>query len=114
MWTKAFWTALADRAVRSLAQGLLAGGIVGVGILDVDWQPVLSLAGSYALVSALTSIASGAVLSGRIGAGETLDSAVAADKPDLAGPTVAGEASDLPVDTPVDVVPSEDPDAAPG
>lgn len=55
---KKFWTDTVDRVVASFAQGLIASaGLDGLGILDVDWGGVLSLAGSYALLSLLTSVA---------------------------------------------------------
>lgn len=56
--SKQFWSDTFDRAVTSLAQGLLASSVlVQTGVLDIDWVQVFSLGGSYALVSVLTSIA---------------------------------------------------------
>jgi hypothetical protein len=53
-----FWIDTFDRVVASFAQGILAtAGLDSIGILDIEWQGVLSLAGSYALLSLLTSIA---------------------------------------------------------
>ena len=53
-----FWVDTGDRAVASFAQGLIGtAGLDGIGIVSVDWLGVLSLAGSYALLSVLTSIA---------------------------------------------------------
>lgn len=56
--SKDFWVDAFDRVVASFAQGLIAtAGLDGVGVLDVDWTQTLSLAGSYAALSLLTSIA---------------------------------------------------------
>ena len=55
---KQFWVDTFDRAVASFAQGILgAAGLDTVGVLEVDWNQVVSLAGSYALLSVLTSVA---------------------------------------------------------
>lgn len=55
---KKFWTDALDRAIASFAQGVIAtAGLDGVGVLDVDWTQVLSVAGSFALLSVLTSVA---------------------------------------------------------
>jgi hypothetical protein len=54
-----FWSATAERAIKTFAQTVLAViGIAGVTPADVDWKQV-ALAGAFgALASALTSIAS--------------------------------------------------------
>jgi hypothetical protein len=52
----------AERAIKTVAQAaaaLLIGS--GVGLLDVDWISVLSVAGLAGIVSVLTSIGSGYV-----------------------------------------------------
>lgn len=55
---KAFWVDTFDRALASFAQGLIAtAGLDGAGILEVDWMQTLSLAGSYAALSLLGSVA---------------------------------------------------------
>jgi hypothetical protein len=55
---KQFWIDTFDRVVASFAQGLIAtAGLDGVGVLDVDWVQTVSLAGSYAALSLLTSVA---------------------------------------------------------
>lgn len=59
MFTKTFWKATAERAVKTFAQtaaALLTGG--GLGILNVDWGMVGSVAGLAAIASVLTSIVS--------------------------------------------------------
>ncbi len=53
-----FWIDSGDRAIASFAQGILATAALDkVGVLSVDWVQTLSLAGSYALASLLTSVA---------------------------------------------------------
>jgi hypothetical protein len=62
MYTRKFWTAAGERAVKTLAQtavALLAGD--GVGLLDVDWLRIGSVAGLAAVLSLLTSIGSAQV-----------------------------------------------------
>ena len=55
---KQFWIDTLDRSVASFAQGVIASaGLEGLGVLDIDWVQVLSLAGSYAALSVLTSVA---------------------------------------------------------
>lgn len=56
--SKTFWVDTADRAIASFAQGILgSAGLDTTGIVDVGWGGVLSLAGSYALLSVLTAVA---------------------------------------------------------
>lgn len=60
--TGSFWAQTAERAVKTFAQAavaLLTGD--GLGLLSVDWQNVISVAGLAALVSVLTSVASGQI-----------------------------------------------------
>lgn len=62
MWTGAFWVAAFERAVKTFAQvlvGLLATNVGG--ITDVDWQAAASVGGLAAIVSVLTSVASGKI-----------------------------------------------------
>lgn len=57
--TKLFWADAVERAVKTVAQtivALLTSGVVG--ILDVNWVETLSVAGLAGVVSVLTSIAS--------------------------------------------------------
>ena len=59
MWTKDFWIDTIERAVKTFAQAAVAGiGANAMGVLDVDWLVVVSVAGLAAAVSVLTSIAS--------------------------------------------------------
>ena len=61
MLTKQFWLAALERAVKTCAQSAVAIIAAGAtGLLDVDWVQVASVSGLAAVVSVLTSIASGA------------------------------------------------------
>ena len=65
MWTKAFWQSVAERAVKTFAQSAASILIsAGVGLLAADWVGCMSAAGMAALISLLTSVASGAVTDG--------------------------------------------------
>lgn len=67
LWTLAFWKGLAERAIKTFAQavaGLLAGDTVG--LLDVDWGEVLSVAGLITLASVLTSIGNAGFTAGEV------------------------------------------------
>lgn len=58
MRSREFWTAAAERAVRTFAQALAAVLTAGAtGLLGVDWVGALSAAGMAALLSLLMSIA---------------------------------------------------------
>lgn len=57
MFSKDYWRATAELAVRAFAGSLVA--LLGVnvsGILDVDWQQALSVAALATVVSVLTSL----------------------------------------------------------
>lgn len=58
-WTKEFWMAAINRAIRTGAQAALSMITVGVGIFDVDWLAVLSVVAMSMVVSILTSIVAG-------------------------------------------------------
>lgn len=58
--SKDFWTAALERAITAFAAALIAAiGTNQIGILDVEWSGALSLAGTTAVLSILTSIVSG-------------------------------------------------------
>lgn len=64
MWTARFWLSLAERALKTFAQVMVAQLLVGdrvLGLLDVNWPTSLSVAGLATVVSALTSIASAGI-----------------------------------------------------
>ena len=61
MLSRAFLKDLAERAIKTAAQALLAVFVAGVTIMSVDWVDALAITGTAALVSALTSIASAGV-----------------------------------------------------
>lgn len=55
-----FWSAAAERAIKTVAQtaaSLIVAG--GFGLLDADWIAVASVSGMAGVVSLLTSIGSG-------------------------------------------------------
>lgn len=85
MWTVEFWRRAGERAVKTFAQTLvlLWGADAGLNVLTVNPLPALGIAGTGALLSVLTSLAS----SGLTGQ----------DTPSLLGPqvvTVADEPGD--------------------
>lgn len=58
LWTREFWAAAAERAVKTIAQTVVAVvGVAGTGLLSVDWVQTLSVAAAAGLASILTSIA---------------------------------------------------------
>lgn len=61
MWytDKEWWKKAGDRAIRSLAQGILVGIGECVVLQEVNWVMALSTGGLMAVVSILTSIAFG-------------------------------------------------------
>jgi hypothetical protein len=64
MWTTRFWLSLLERALKTFAQSLIAIWPLGenaFGLLNVNWQSSLSVAGLAAVISALTSIASAGI-----------------------------------------------------
>lgn len=58
-WTKDFWMAALNRAIRTGAQAALSMIVVGVSFFDVDWLAVLGVVLTSMAVSILTSIATG-------------------------------------------------------
>ena len=62
LWTRDFWEATGERAVRTFAQSLLATlSVAGVGVVDADWGQALSVAAMAAVLSVLTSVGASAV-----------------------------------------------------
>lgn len=58
IWTASFWKATAERVVSSFAQGVLAGGVVGVlPVTEVPWWAALAMGGSVAALSLLKCLA---------------------------------------------------------
>lgn len=65
LWTRRFWEAAGERAVKTFAQTLAALIVAdGTGLMDTAWVAILSTAGMAALVSLLTSVASDAATGG--------------------------------------------------
>lgn len=65
IWTKTFWKASIERAVKTVAQtgaALLVAD--GTGLLETSWVALASAAGMAGLVSLLTSIGSDALTDG--------------------------------------------------
>lgn len=59
MFTKKFWKATGERAVKTLAQSALATATAaGTGLIDTDWVGVASTAGMATVLSLLSSLAS--------------------------------------------------------
>lgn len=64
MWTKEFWKATAERAIKSAAQGPLVLWAVGDGLLnalEIDWESAGGVALGMFILSVLSSLASGAL-----------------------------------------------------
>ena len=55
--TKNFWLGVTERAVKTFAQALLAGLVVGQTLAATDWATLVSVAAVAALASVLTSLA---------------------------------------------------------
>lgn len=55
--TKNFWLGVTERAVKTFAQALLAGLVVGQTLAATDWATLASVATVAALASVLTSLA---------------------------------------------------------
>lgn len=65
MWTKEFWRAVAERAIKTFAQTIATVlTAAGVGLLAADWVGVFSAAGMALLLSVLTSVGSAALTDG--------------------------------------------------
>lgn len=57
---KSFWKAVAIRAIRTFAQGMLAAiGTTAVGINQVDWVGAASIGATGAVISVLMAVANG-------------------------------------------------------
>lgn len=66
MFTREFWVGTAERALKTVAQSVVAVlGVGAVGILSVDWVQTLSVAAAAGLASILTSIADADRVSGK-------------------------------------------------
>ena len=95
MFTKVFWQDTIERAIRTFVQaaaGLCAGA--GIGILDIAWWHVLSVAGMAALVCVLTYIGAPPNLTAT-----TAETAVPADTAETAVPAEPGARYALDDDT---------------
>lgn len=62
IWTRTFWQDTCERALKTAAQTvILALGGGAVNVLTLDWMTLAGAAGGGALLSVLTSLASGVV-----------------------------------------------------
>lgn len=63
MWTRLFWQETAERAIKTMAQGVVA--LIGVDAIapvgSIDWQHILGVALTMGVLSVLTSIGSNPV-----------------------------------------------------
>jgi hypothetical protein len=65
MWTRTFWLAVGERALKTFCQTLAVTlGAGAFDVLNVPWQAALSMSAGAAVVSVLTSIASAGVTGG--------------------------------------------------
>lgn len=65
IWTKRFWLASAERAIKATAWSAASSLIgAGTGLIDADWTGCASIAGMAGLLSLLGSIASDAATGG--------------------------------------------------
>lgn len=55
--SRTFWAGVAERAIKTAAQTLLASLAVGQAITTVDWTTALAITGTAVLASVLTSLA---------------------------------------------------------
>lgn len=58
IFSMAFVRAAGERALKTFAQALIAVFAAGITILNIDWMQALAVAGTAALLSILTSVAS--------------------------------------------------------
>ncbi|QNQ90707.1 holin [Corynebacterium poyangense] len=61
MFTKQFGIDLAERAIKTFAQALIATIAVGTPIFAIDWQSGIGVAATAAVLSILTSIGSAGI-----------------------------------------------------
>lgn len=58
IFTRAFAQSAGERALKTFAQTLVALFAAGTTILNIDWTQALAVAGTAAMLSVLTSVAS--------------------------------------------------------
>ena len=59
MWSRKFWQDSAERSIKTFAQTAVSFLVIGTtGVLEVNWEQIVSVSGIAALASVLTSIAS--------------------------------------------------------
>lgn len=107
MFSRAFWVAAVERAVRAFAASLVSIWAVGSTALDIraiDWGNALSVAGGAALVSLLLSLVA-------TGVGSSASPSFVADPAPAAGPAprVTVEPSNVKLVTPPTTRTTQDP-----
>ena len=55
--SKTFWRGVAERAIKTFAQSLIAVLLAGTVLWEQDWLTALGVAGTATLLSVLTSLA---------------------------------------------------------
>ena len=55
--SKTFWLGVAERAIKTFAQSLIAVLLAGTVLWEQDWLAALGVAGTATLLSVLTSLA---------------------------------------------------------
>lgn len=55
-FSAAFWDYASERALKTVAQALIVGGLIGEQLLNLNWPEIASLSGGMALASILTSV----------------------------------------------------------
>lgn len=105
IFSRSFLLGLADRAVRSFAQGLLLGwGTTQLDVFNVAaWKPTLGLALGMAVLSILTTLVTGAVRRDGSISGVEVPAGKVVALETRSGLVVAGGASPQPTGTPVNV-----------
>ena len=115
MWSKYFWLSLAERAIKSFAQGLIVVWPIGenaLGLWQIDWKTALLSAALYAGASVLTSIISAPL-------GPDGSPSLVGEPPKQPAAVLEDDAAPDPVPDPEDATPSgrhvldDDPDDVP-
>lgn len=55
-FTITFWDYAGERAIKTAIQAVFAGGLIGGGIIGLDWVQIASIAGGTVLASLATSV----------------------------------------------------------
>lgn len=55
-FTLSFWDYAGERAIKTAIQAIFAGGLIGGGVIGLDWLQIGSIAGGTVLASIATSV----------------------------------------------------------